>query len=280
MPKDQIDPLDLIAQLRAAKTPFVLATVVRTVAATSAKAGAKAVVTADGEVHGWIGGGCTVGAVKRMAREALADGKARLISVRPNDALEAEGLQVGESRGGVEYQRSVCPSGGTVDVFLEPMLPLPTLLVCGGSPVARAVLDLAPRIGFAIALAALADDLAGFPEVPEKIAGFELSETTDADRYIVVATQGKRDFEALKAALATDASYIGFVGSRRKLAALRRRLIEAGVDAARADVVRSPAGLNIGAITPEEIALSILSEIVQMRRSALRAAGADASDAA
>ncbi|GAB4391106.1 MAG: XdhC/CoxI family protein [Kiloniellaceae bacterium] len=263
--------LDLMARLRKEARPYALATVVRTVAATSAKAGAKAVVTADGEIHGWIGGGCARGAVKRAALQALQDGEAHLISVQPQELLEAGGVDAGESKGGVEFHRSACPSGGSLDIFVEPMLPRPMLVVCGASPVARAIADLAGRSGFAVTVAALGEDLDSFVGTEQRIEGFELPTASAGERFIVVATQGKRDGEALRAALDTETPYVAFVGSRRKAATLTARLREEGLAAEKAARLRSPAGLDIGAITPEEIALSIIAEVVELRRRGRRA---------
>src|SRR6476469_1703823 len=145
------DMSDLISAMGAKGEPFALATVVRTVAATAAKAGAKAVIRADGGVtEGWIGGGCARAAVVKAAREAIADGQARLVSVQPPDALQEQGVAVGEERAGVRFVKNMCPSQGTMDIFVEPVLPLPQLLVCGSSPVAVAVADLGRRIGFAL----------------------------------------------------------------------------------------------------------------------------------
>jgi xanthine dehydrogenase accessory factor len=267
--------LDLMARLSREAQPYALATVVRTVAATSAKAGAKAVVTADGEIHGWIGGGCARGAVKRAALQALKDGEAHLISVQPQEALDAGGVAAGEAKGGVEFHRSACPSGGTLDIFVEPMLPRPQLVVCGASPVARAVADLAARSGFAVAVAALAEDQDDFPEAERRIEGFDLPQDVPGERFIVVATQGKRDGEALRAALATDTPYVAFVGSRRKAATLAARLKDEGLVADKVARLRAPAGLDIGAITPEEIALSIIAEVVELRRRGRRKGAAD-----
>ncbi|MPZ12136.1 MAG: XdhC /CoxI family-like protein [Kiloniellaceae bacterium] len=271
--------LDLMARLRREAQPYVLATVVRTVAATSAKAGTKAVVTANGEIHGWVGGGCARGAVRRAAVEALESGEARLISVQPQEDLDAGGVAAGEVRGGVEFHRSACPSGGTLDIFVEPMLPRPQLLVCGASPVARAIADLAGRSGFAVTVAALAEDQDSFPAADQRIAGFELPPDSPAERFIVVATQGKRDGEALRAALSAEAPYVAFVGSRRKAASLTARLREQGFPAEKIARLRSPAGLDIGAITPEEIALSIIAEVVELRRRGRRGqAGRESKD--
>ncbi len=272
---DDDDLLDLMARLRRDGRPYALATVVRTVAATSAKAGAKAVVTDDGEIHGWIGGGCARGAVMRAALEALKSGAARLISVLPQEELDAGGLAPGETRESVQFHRSACPSGGSLDIFVEPMLPRPQLLVCGASPVARAIADLAARSGFAVTVAALAEDQAGFAAADRRIEGFALPPREAGERFIVVATQGKRDAEALRAALATDTPYVAFVGSRRKAATLTARLRDEGLAAEQTARLRSPAGLDIGAITPEEIALSIIAEVVELRRHGRRAAGHD-----
>ncbi len=265
--------LDLMARLRDQSQPYALATVVRTAAATSAKAGAKALVTADGEIHGWIGGGCTRGAVRRAALEALKDGEARLISVQPQEELDAGGVSAGESKDGVEFHRSACPSGGTLDVFVEPMLPRPVLLVCGASPVARAIADLAGRSGFAVTVAALSEDQTSFPQADQRIENFDLPKEEIAERFIVVATQGKRDGEALRAALSTDAPYVAFVGSRKKAKTLTQRLRDEGLEPDSVARLRAPAGLDIGAITPEEIALSIIAEVVELRRRGRREGG-------
>src|SRR5580658_5936241 len=125
------DVLELAPLLKAKGEAFVLATVVRTVAATAAKAGAKAVIRADGSISaGWIGGGCARAAVLNAARQALADGQARLVSVQPMDVLQDQGLRPGDTRDGVQFARNMCPSHGTMDVFVEPVLPRPGVLVC------------------------------------------------------------------------------------------------------------------------------------------------------
>lgn len=266
------DVLKNIERLKAEGSPFAVATIVRTRDATSAKASAKAVVTPDEQIYGWIGGGCVQGAVRRAALQSLQDGEARLISVKPEAALTAEGLAPGDSVEGIEYYRSMCPSGGTVDIFVEPSLPRPVLLVCGGSPVARAIAELAPHFGFSVAVAAPAEDRARFAEAGRYMEGYDLSGEPNLDRaYIVVATQGKRDREALAAALKTDAPYISFIGSKAKAAKLREQLAKDGVPASAIERFKCPAGLNIGAITPKEIALSVLAEVVAKRRQRARA---------
>ncbi len=263
------DPYADIAALSAAGTPFVVATVVRTVAATAAKAGAKAVVTADGTIRGWVGGGCAQGAVRRAAALCLADGKARLISVVPADEIEEARRQGGPLQAGREYHRSHCPSGGTLDIFLEPMRPRPAVVIAGDSPVALALADLALRLGFAVTAVTDADGFAAFPAGTVRADGFA-GPAAGAERWAVVATQGRGDQERLKAALLAGERRVAFVASRAKWAALRGWLAEDGVPAEALERVTAPAGLDIGAIAPEEIALSILAAIVEERRRGRR----------
>ena len=259
--------LDLISAKRAKGEPFALATVVRTVAATAAKAGAKAVIGPDGSMtEGWIGGGCARAAVAKAAKEALADGKPRLVSVQPPDVLQEQGLNAGEERAGVRFARNMCPSRGTMDVFVEPVLPRPRVVIFGGSPVAVAIADLGRRMGFSVTVCAPAAEQGAFVEADERIEGYALPVQSEKGRYVVVSTQGRGDEAALEAALAADADYVAFVGSRKKAAALRKSLAGRGVDPERLAAFKAPAGLDLGAITPEEIAVSILAEIVAFRR--------------
>jgi len=266
--------LDLVAQMKAAEETFVLATVVRTVSVTAAKAGAKAIIRPDGTiVAGWIGGGCARGAVLKAAREALADGIPRMVSVQPENLLAELGVKPGESREGVRFASNMCPSKGTMDIFVEPVLPHPSLVILGASPVALSLAAQARPLGYHVTLAAPAADLVSAPEVDMLIDSLTLGDLHQAKRFIVVSTQGRGDEAALRAALSTEAAYRAFVGSRRKMAALREKLIAEGIDAALIDRVKAPAGLDLGAITPEEIAMSILAEITLERRRGQREAG-------
>lgn len=261
------DILDVISTRTARGEPFVLATVVRTVAATAAKAGAKAVILPDGTVYeGWIGGGCARAAVIKAAKDALADGKSRLVSVQPPDVLDQQGLKTGEDNGGVRFAKNMCPSQGTMDIFVEPVLPRPQVVICGSSPVAVAVADLARRSGFAVTACAPAHEQGAFGEVDRRIEGYALPVDEAGHRFVVVSTQGRGDEAALSAALAVDVDYVAFVGSRRKAAVLKEKLTERGVAPERLAKLKAPAGLDLGAITPDEIAISILAEIVAARR--------------
>jgi xanthine dehydrogenase accessory factor len=265
------DILRIIQARKAAGQPFALATVVRTVAATAAKAGAKAVILPDGSVsEGWIGGGCARAAVVAAAHDALADGKPRLVSVQPPDALQDQGVASGDERAGVRFAKNMCPSQGTMDVFVEPVLPQPQLVVCGSSPVAAAIAALGRRLGFTVTACAPASEQAALAEADRRIDGYALTVDEPGARYVVVSTQGRGDEAALQAALAIEADYVAFVGSRKKAAALKAALAARGVAPERLDRLKAPAGLDLGAITPDEIAISILAEIVAVRRGTHR----------
>ena len=266
-----VEVMDLVAQLKAAEQAFVLATVVRTVSVTAAKAGAKAIIRPDGTIAaGWIGGGCAKGAVLKAAREALADGEPRMVSVQPEDMLAELGVKPGENRDGVRFASNMCPSKGTMDIFIEPVLPHPSLVIFGGSPVAMSLAAQARQLGYHVTLAAPASDLSVVPDADSLVDGFAPGELNQARRFIVVSTQGKGDEAALRAAVAIEAEYHAFVGSRRKMAALHEKLVANGVAPEAIDRVKAPAGLDLGAITPEEIAMSILAEITVERRRGQR----------
>ncbi len=261
------DILDIVSTRKSAGVPFALATVVRTVAATAAKAGAKAVILPDGTIsEGWVGGGCARAAVLKAARDAIADGRPRLVSVQPPDELDDQGHKAGEEQGGVRFAKNMCPSQGTMDIFVEPVLPRPQVVICGSSPVAVAIADLAKHSGFAVTVCAPASEQTAFADADRRIEGFALPVDEAVARYVVVSTQSRGDEAALLAALAIDVEYVAFVGSRKKAEALKAALAERGVTAERLAKIKAPAGLDIGAITPDEIAISILAEIVAVRR--------------
>lgn len=239
-------------ELRAKDEPFAFATIVRTAGSTAAKPGAKALLSSDGTIlHGWLGGGCTRGAVKRAAMQALKDGTPQLVSVAPEDLLVEKGVAAGDHIDGTHFARNGCPSRGTVDIFIEPCLPTPLLVVMGASPVAQALSTLAPQFHWSVSAACQ-------------------QHAPNRQQFVVVATQGQGDLEALKTALASRSRFVAFVGSRRKYAALAEKLAAVGIEDTRIKAVQAPAGLDLGAVTPEEIALSILAQLVKVRRLALK----------
>ncbi|MEO1459063.1 MAG: XdhC family protein [Pseudomonadota bacterium] len=259
-----------IERLRRAGQPFCVATVVRTADVTSAKAGAKAAVTEGGEILGHLGGACVRGAVQRAAAEALASGEVRVIRVKPADRVVA--LQ---DEDGAAVFRSGCPSGGTVDLLIEPYRPAPMLAIFGRTPIAAALARQAALLGFRLALTGAVEGLEADP-----IAGTDLGPLALGPRdFVVVASQGEGDVAALRAAVESAAGHVSMVASARKAAALGAKLRAGGVPAERLARLKSPAGLDLGGIDPGEIALSVLAEIV-LWRNAARRAGAEAGQQA
>ena len=252
------DPLSAeVDALRERGEAFAVATVIRTLGATAAKPGAKALLSADGTIlQGWIGGGCVRGALARSVVSAIASGSPELVSLQPSDVLDEKGLSAGTVEDGVVIARNGCPSKGSMDIFVEPSLPLPELCVLGDSPVAQALSALAPQFQWRVSRCAVDQP------ITEPAAG--------GRRMVVVATQGLGDLDGLATALASQAEFVAFVGSRRKFQALREPLLENGLAAAAIDSVQAPAGVAIDAVTPDEIALSILAQLTQQRRRTLR----------
>jgi xanthine dehydrogenase accessory factor len=242
------DPLALAADLRARAVPFALATVVRRERPTSARPGAKAVIHADGSVTGWVGGACAEPVVVRESLAALRDGQPRLIR------LTGEGVATpGRTEGVLEYPMA-CHSGGTLEIYVEPFLPRPALVLVGHGPVIDTLAALGRTVDF---------DVVAAPEGGEALRQLALTPHTS----VVVATHGGFDEDALAWALGSDAGYVSLVGSRRRAAAVLESLERRGLPRDRLGALRAPAGLDIGALTPEEVAVSILAEIVQARRS-------------
>ena len=264
MTLDSNEIIDCMAKLQEERQPFVLATVVRTEELTAAKAGAKAVILPDGSIIGWVGGGCTLGAVKKAAAEALKTGKSKLIHIKPAALAE-----VAPPVAGIDVHKSGCPSGGTEEVFIEPILPKPALIVMGASSAALALIDLGRHMGFWVTVAALADDLPDFKGADDTVEGFDFADDPRmGGAFVVVATQGKRDRDELRCALSSNAAYVAMIGSRRKAEKLKADLRAEGMAVDNLDALHFPAGLDIGAVTPDEIALSVLAEIVQDHRKA------------
>ena len=250
------------ARLQSADQPFALVTVLSAQAPTSGKAGDKAVVTPDGQIHGWIGGGCAQPAVIKTVRRALLDGQPRKIRIAPSDESAERDL------GDVLEFGMACHSGGTLELFIDPVMPSATLTVVGDSPVARALVGLAPRVGLRVAVVAQGAQAADFPDADTVLDSDDVSEVSArlASPFVVVATQGRRDVQGLKAALALQPQGLWFVASARKAAVLLDSLVASGEDPAAVARIVAPAGAIIGAQTPEEIALSVLTSVVAARR--------------
>ena len=230
-------PADVIVaagRLAGEGRPYALATVVDVRRPASTRRGDRALVTLEGSLVGWVGGACSEPIVIRESLRALADGRPRLVHIGPRAELgdldRATDAVLAESN---------CASEGVVEVLVEPHLPKPLLAIVGDSPAARTLAELAPSIGWRVAA--------------------ELTPTPDA---VVVATMGRMDEDIVATALATGARYVGLVASSRRAGAVLRALRSRGLDEEQLARVRSPAGLDLGPGSQEEIAVAILAELV------------------
>jgi xanthine dehydrogenase accessory factor len=245
------------AELRTRGVSFAVATVVRVDPPTSASPGDKALVTADGELFGWIGGSCSEGLVRREALVAIGDGQPRLVKIAPETAPEHQP--------GVVSHTSTCPSAGALDVFIDPQLPRPLLLVVGGTPAARTLVRIGAAVGFrswAVHTGASATD---FPEADAVVGSLDLSDVpAGADTWAVVATMGHYDEDALAALLPFDLPYLGVIASRRRMQSVLDLLTRRGVTGL--DRIRRAGGEAVGR-SQQEIALGVVAEIVAERHA-------------
>lgn len=250
------------AVLRGRREAFVRATVVWARRPVSAQPGDKAVVTADGRLRGWVGGSCAEPVVVREARRALEAGTPRLLRLGPGEVPSEDG--------GVVTAPVNCASEGSLQIFLEPVVPPTHLVVIGRSPLTRALAGMAGVLGFdAVVVEREDSDLSdvsagGVPVVRE----LDLAKAAvGAGSFVVVATMGRYDEDALEAAVATDARYVALVASNRRGQAVLDSLRSAGVAEERLARVKTPAGLALGDLSHEETAVAILAEIVQLKRA-------------
>ena len=239
--------------------PFAVATVVRCERPTSAKPGAKAIIRRDGTVAGWIGGSCAEPVAVKEALGALEDGEPRFLVL-----VGKGGAPLGRADGVREYTMT-CHSGGTLEIFVEPVLPKPALVLVGSGPVVETLAGLAVAARFAVTVVE-----------PESPAPARLADTRVVDDLasvtvtprtaIVVATHGRFDEDALEQALRSEADYVSLVASPTRARVVLESLRARAIPDDRLRRLKAPAGLDLGAVTPEEIAVSILAEIVARRR--------------
>ena len=250
------------AELDGAGRPFATATVVAVRRPTSARPGAHGIVHPDGSIEGWVGGSCAQPIVVKEALRALADGQPRLLRIakdQPSDSRRGDGV--------VDYFMT-CHSGGTLEIYVEPHLPAPLLWIAGTTPVASALATLGAAMGYRVTLAdPVAADPEAFPAADRVLRTANLTSLDPgATPYVIVASQGVWDEEALLSILRRDVAYVGLVASPTRAAVVREFLADAGIPPERLAALRAPCGLDIGAETPEEIALSVLAELVEVRR--------------
>jgi xanthine dehydrogenase accessory factor len=248
-----MDVLRTASELAAQKRRFAMATVVRVEGSSSAKRGSKAIIDAEGRiVTGWVGGGCAESAVRHQALKCIADERPQVITLDMTDELLGVGM----------------PCGGLMDVYIEPVLPRPELLIVGHGRIAETLASLGSLMGFSVTVDDPGADRTAFPQADRLITNdVDLSEATiSPDSYVVIATQHKNDHVSLQRALEGEAGYIALVSSRHRANLVLDYLKELGTPEPKLRQVWAPAGMDIGAATPEEIALSIMSQMVAHRR--------------
>ena len=238
--------LERIGELARSGQAFALATVVWRQGPSSSKQGSRAIITADGELQGWIGGACAEPVVIREAKQAMADGNARLLLLGTPDQF---GTAVPE---GMTVVPISCQSEGALEVYIEPMLPVPHLVIVGSSPMARTLAELARALDWCTDLVS-----------PREFG----AEHADERSLVIVATQGHGDEDMIERAVAIRPAYLGLVASRRRGEAVLGYLAERGVPKDQLDRVHAPAGLDLGKTSHEEVAVAILAELVKLRAS-------------
>jgi xanthine dehydrogenase accessory factor len=241
------------AELASSGNPFAVATVVRVEGSSSAKRGSKALIDHQGKiVHGWVGGGCAESAVRTGAVSCMEQNKSLLLTLDMTDEVLGVGM----------------PCGGKMDVFIEPVLPKPELLIVGHGRIAETLAGIASLVNFTVTVNDPGATREAFPSADRLVTrDLDLSETPiGPNTFVVIATQHKGDHLWLEKALAQEAGYIALIASAHRARLVLDYLLAEGVPAEKVARVQSPAGLDLGAQTPEEIALSILSQIVALRR--------------
>jgi len=255
---------DLMAQMMSLteqKIPFAHASIVRRMAPSSGKPGDHALITQDGMIYGWIGGGCTKGIVLKEALLSLQDRKSRYVSIS-NEEAES-------SFSNTKIYSMTCQSGGQVEVYIEPIMPKPHIVVIGKSHIGMGVCRLAKQMDYQVSVIMNAADPSVYPSADHVIdiaAVNDLSQYNGA--YVVVCSQGEGDITALLKGLQLSHKYIGFVASRMKAQSVYTDLRKHGITFEQLKEIVTPAGIDIGGKLPEEVAVSILAQIVQKFRQA------------
>lgn len=241
------------AELASLGEPFAIATVVRVEGSSSARRGSKALFDPFGKLLlGWVGGGCAESAVRSEAISCIETDRPRMLTVDMTD----EQLGVG------------MPCGGTMDIFIEPVLPKPELLIIGHGRIAETLAALGDLMGFSITVNDPAADRSSFPRADRLVTeDFDLTETPIGSKsFVVIATQHKRDHLWLQKALQGNAAYVALIASHHRAKLVLDYLRAEGISEEKIATVYAPAGLPLGASTPEEIALSVISQMVALRR--------------
>jgi xanthine dehydrogenase accessory factor len=238
---------------------FAVTTVVRALPPTSTWVGAQALVESDGTLHGWIGGGCSRSIVIQAAQDAMRSGQPKLIRISNSEVAPEPG---------VEHHAMPCASNGTIELFIQPSVPAPSLLILGSTPAALEACVLAQRMGFRVHAAANVTEPFDKLGLQSVIHGFDADALrAPKPQLILVATQGDSDEEALESALRTQAAAVLMIASRRKTQQLRDAMRARGIDEKRLEALHAPAGPDVHARTPQEIALGAVAGLVAMRHT-------------
>jgi xanthine dehydrogenase accessory factor len=261
------DILAKAERLRAEGRPFALATVVAARQPTSGSAGSRAIILPDGSMEGWVGGHCAKPAVAKQGLAALADRTARLLVLSPAVGGIGAEERAADMRAGVVRTPMLCASQGELQVFVEPFLPRTSLVIIGESPAARALAKFAALLDFEVMACDPHADMETFPDADRLSPSLEtLAPQLTARSYVIVATIGEYDEQAVEVALRSPASYVGLIASKTRLRETKATLLAAGVPAERVEQLARPNGLPGEALTPEEIAFSVMAELVEARR--------------
>ena len=257
--------IDQISKYMGQGEEFAVAQVIWREAPSSGKPGDKAIILKDGSLIGWIGGGCVKGIAVKEAQEAIRENRSRLVRIDP----DAENSEDGSHK----TYRMTCHSGGTMELFIEPITPNPQLIIVGKSNIARALSKLAIATNLRVSVLSKDVHKGMFPGVNNIHDRVDFSKVNiDKNTFILVATQGEDDEDSIRKALETSCNYVGFISSLRKSVKIKEYLVQTELSTNRINELKAPVGMDINAKLPEEIAISILAEIVQLFRDPNRKA--------
>lgn len=252
--------IDKVNALREQEQAYATATIVRRRQPSSGKPGDKAIITTDGNVHGWIGGGCTRGIVIKEALLAMQDRKPRFVSIAPEKKMN--------TFDNTKTYTMTCQSGGEVEVYIEPIMPNPQLIIFGTSHISMSLARLAKAIDYRVDVYATTPESQVFDGVDHLRSLDQLEPSkVNPNAHLIVCTQGEGDAQALHSALSIGSSYLSFVASRKKANAIFREVRALGASFDQLKTIKTPAGIDIHAKTPDEVAISILAEIINHYRN-------------
>jgi len=252
------DWIQRASELKKEGHSFAIVTVINTIAPTSAKPMSKAIIHSNGEIEGWIGGGCSIHTVISEGVNCIKTGKSIVLRLSPEEISENK----------ITYKKEVfltCESGGTLEFHIEPVLPMIKLIIYGDTPTAFALANIGSYLNYNCIICST--DTVDGKKLSEKVNIVKNFKSFSGNCAIVIATQGKNDIEALKSALSSKPNFISMIISRKKAVSITRQLKKLGISDDEVRKIKFPAGLSINAKTPEEIAISILAELINERNS-------------